>query len=519
LIARDSINQPDIVEQRSIAPGRFSPRGIAIRLFLTCWVVYGLHAATNTVREIYLALAIGDHFSFRVDEYANLHPDLFEKPGYGWHIGNNPGASMIAAVPYAALRPLIDRVVARVNSARAASHAEPPEYNSPWPMVREFFRESWRRGYDVKFGLAAIVMQGLVMAPTSAAIAVLMFFVCRRLVASDRTALWLALLYAFGTPTFFRTGYLNQNLLLGHIAFAGFVVLWDPGGRLRWSAGTRLAVAGAAGGLAVLMDYSGVVILGGLFAYALVKRVGGMVPAALRYGLGALGPLLLLWLYQWRSFGDPFHPGQHWMPPVEWIELGYRGYGPPQLELLWSLAFDYRYGFFVSGPLFLLALAAPFVRTRLARVEVWSMLALFAALWVFFSGSNYTRLQFNTGVRYMAPMFPFMFVPAAMVLVRLPRRVVYAIALVAVTVSWCLAMHRDVERGFGVFDPILHVFVGGFELPVLTVISQMSGSFGELVARGVSPLPLFALTGAILYGVWRSPAGGPRGAAQERVAE
>src|SRR6476659_6717726 len=63
----------------------YSSRSIAVRLFLTCWLVYSVHVATNTVREIYLALAIGDRLSFRVDEYAHLHPDLFEKPGYGWH--------------------------------------------------------------------------------------------------------------------------------------------------------------------------------------------------------------------------------------------------------------------------------------------------------------------------------------------------------------------------------------------------------------------------------------------------
>ncbi len=68
-------------------------RGLVVRLFLTCWLIYALHFATNTVREVYLALAIGDHLSFRVDEYRGLHPDLFEKPGFGWHIGANPGAS------------------------------------------------------------------------------------------------------------------------------------------------------------------------------------------------------------------------------------------------------------------------------------------------------------------------------------------------------------------------------------------------------------------------------------------
>ena len=58
------------------------------------------------VRENYLALAIGDHFSFRVDEYANMHDDIFEHPGYGWHIGSNPGASMLGAIPYALSRPV-----------------------------------------------------------------------------------------------------------------------------------------------------------------------------------------------------------------------------------------------------------------------------------------------------------------------------------------------------------------------------------------------------------------------------
>ena len=121
-------------------PWRYSTKGIAIRLFLTCWLIYVLHFASNTVREIYPALALGDHLSFRVDEYAHMHPDLFEKEGYGWHIGNNPGASMVAAIPYALARPIIDPLVAYVNRTRAASGAtEPPSYDLPWPMARRVF--------------------------------------------------------------------------------------------------------------------------------------------------------------------------------------------------------------------------------------------------------------------------------------------------------------------------------------------------------------------------------------------
>jgi len=492
------------------------PRAIALRLFLTCWIVYVLHFATNIVREIYPALALGDHFSFRVDEYAHMHPDLFEKEGYGWHIGNNPGASMVAAIPYALARPVIDRVVARVQARRAASGGEPPVYDSPWPMAREFYAESWRRGYDIKFGLAAAVMQSMCMAPSSALAVVMMFWLLRLVFRSDRKAMWLSLLYAFGTPVFFRTGFLNHNLMLGHIAFAGFLAMWNPGDSLRWTPRTRSFLGGLAGGTALLFDYSGAVLLLLLFAYCVVKRLmDSSFAEAFRHGvfyvLGTLGPVGLLWLYQWRSFGNPFFPGQHWMPPVEWIELGYQGYGPPQLELLAALAFDYRFGLFVTCPLMLLAVVSPLVDRgagrRLPARELGAMLVIFAVFWVFFSGSNYTRLQYNTGIRYMAPMFPFLFVPAVVVLDRMRFGLVYLIGVLSVAQSWALAMVRDVERGPGILAPILNVLLGGFQLPLLTRLSRME-AYADLFPFGPSPLPLFALAGAVLVGIWRwkSPA-------------
>ncbi|MBS1788239.1 MAG: hypothetical protein JST85_10975 [Acidobacteria bacterium] len=511
------------VESASVTvsqPGawRFTTRGLAWRLFLTCWLVYGLHFATNVVREIYPALALGDHFSFRLDEYANLHPDLFDKPGYGWHSGNNPGVSMLAAIPYAMARPVIDRVVARVQQKRAASGlTEPPAYDSPWPMAREFYKKAWQQGLDVKFGLAAFVMHAFCMAPVSALGVVAMFYLLRRLLWSDRKAFWLALLYAFGTPVFFRTGFLNHNLMLGHFVFIGFLAMWNPSHDKKWSSLTRFFLGGLAGGTAFLFDNSGVVMLLGLFVYGLIqrwriatddpRRLSDVVHHGFRYFLGTLPPVGLLWFYQWQSFGHPFYPGQQWMPPVEWIELGYQGFGWPKLSLLLSLAFDYRYGLFVVCPLFLLAVAAPFLNRGVKRLaiptfELTTMLVFFVALWIFFSGVNYTRLQFNTGIRYLSPIFPFLFIPAALMLARLPRLAVYLIALISVTESWCMAMYRDVERGLGVLDPVLHTLIGGFQLPALMTISRLGDQFGEFTGRGVSPLPLFALAAAILYVVW-----------------
>lgn len=505
------------------APWRFPARSIAVRLFLTCWIVYGLHFATNSVREVFLGLSLGDHFSFRLDEYAGMHPDIFETPGRGWHHGANPGVSMVAAVPYALSRPIVDRVVERVNRGRAASgRAEPPAYDSPWPNSRGFFREAWRRGLDVKLGLGAWVMHAFAMAPSSALAVVAMFHLLRQLLLSDRTAFWFALLYAFGTPVFFRTGYLNHNLMLGTIAFLGFLLMWNPSGSPRGSTRLRWLLGGVAGGLALLFDYSGAVLLLALFAYGLLKRLSVSSRAdafrhASWYVLGTLPPVGLLWLYQYRSFGNPFFPGQHWMPKVEWIERGYQGVQGPQLELLGLLALDYRFGLFVSCPLFLLALAAPFVGRRegsgprLPRLEAAWLLSLFVVFWLFLSGINYTRLQYNSGVRYFAPMFPFLFVLAAPVLARLPRPVLYVLAVASVAQEWALAMYRDVERGPGVLEPILKVFLGGFELPALTTLSRVAG-LGGYFPHGPSPLPLFAVAAALIFGLWATKPFERRGA-------
>jgi hypothetical protein len=494
-------------------PWIFTTRGIAVRLFLTCWMIYSAHVATNTVREIYLALAIGDHFSFRVDEYANIHSDLFEKEGFGWHIGANPGASMLGAVPYFLSRPLLDRIVDKVNRARAAGGPkEIPKYDSPWPARREFYQEAWRRGFDVKFGLAAIVMQWFCMAPICALGAVLMFYVLRRVFHSDRVGFWLALLYAFGTPVFFRAGFLNQNMILGHFAFAGFLVLWNPGQDFQWPAAARWFLGGLAGGASLLLDYSGVVFLTGLFCYAVVKAweagpLRRLIRCASYFVLGSIGPILLLWFYQWRSFGNPFFPGQHWMPPVEWIDVGYRGFTWPQPELMWHLLFDYRYGLFVTCPLMLLVLLSPWwnrgEKRAIALPEFAAMLLIPLGLWLFCSGISYTRLQYNNGLRYLAPLLPFLYVAVAMVLVRIPRRLAYFISILGVAQAWSMAMSRDVASGFGAFDPVVHVFIGGFQLPLLTLMSRMSsGQYGNYTSLGVSPLPIFAVVAALLFVIW-----------------
>jgi hypothetical protein len=64
-----------------------------------------------------------------------------------------------------------------------------------------------------------------------------------------------------------------------------------------------------------------------------------------------------------------------------------------------------------------------------------------------------------------------------------------------------MAMYRDVERGFGIFDPVVHILTGGFQLPVLTVLSRI-GQFSEYTGPNPSPLPIMAVVALMLYAVW-----------------
>lgn len=493
-------------------------RSYRIRIFLTCWILFSLHFATDFVREHYLVMSIADHFSFRLDGFEDMHPDIFVTEKHGAHHGANPGASMIAAIPYVIFKPLVDRINERVLARRAASGEEiTAVYNDPRPLRVKFFKQARERGLDIKFGLIGLITQVFCMAPLSALSAVVIFNVFVWLGTSMRGATWLAILYAVGTPVLFRTAFLNQNLMVGIFALFAFVLLWRQHTFQRLDMKTVYMLAGFFGGLCLLNDYSGGIPLALLGVYGLVLRAQengfarGLVES-LWYAAGSLLPIFLLGLYQYKSFGHPLYPGQHYMPPVEWIEIGYQGVGGPQLELLKMLWFDHRFGLFVVAPVLLLAFIAPFLKYKgkplVPLRETLLILAIFLSLSIFFSAVQYTRLQWNTGIRYLMAVVPLMYILAGAALARLPQIISYPLAVLVVAESVSIAMVRSQH---GVIDNMMKVFLEGFQLPWLGTLSRMATQYAPfLEGHQASALPFMTLAGVLIYGVWkiRTPARG-----------
>ena len=487
---------------------------VRVRLFLTAWIVFSLHYATDFVREHFLVVSMVEDRTFDLEPYLGMHPDIFSSPPNaavkGVHHGANPGISMLAAIPYVFARPFVDRIVARQLAVRRARNDTSAVYNDPRAARVQFYRAAVERGLDVRFGLVGVITMVLCMAPLSAFGVVVMFTLLRGAGLQEKTSAWLSMLYAFGTPVLFRTAYLNQNLAIGVVALTALLLLWNPSNVVRIRPQRRLVLAGLAGGFAFLCDYSGALATGLLGLYAMARgrdadsSFGGPWRAALGYGLGAAVPLVVLWYYQWAAFGNFILPPQHWMPAAQALsEHGYQGITGPSWELFQMLLLHPQFGLFVFAPLLILALGAPFVAARrqsfVPNRELLLCGLIGFAFILFFSTVQYTRLQWSTGIRYLMPIVPFLFVAAAVTLVRLPKWVAWPVVVVALTVSWSIAMVRN---QYGVSTNVIRVFVEGLQLPWLSTLGRMAKQYAPWLDGRPSALPAMLLTAVLVAGIW-----------------
>jgi hypothetical protein len=477
------------------------------RLFATVWLVYSLFATTNVVRETYLAMSLGSNLSARVDAYAGLHDDLFEIPGRGWYINSNPGTSMIAAIPYGLLiRPAI--ALATRIAPGIAEPRPPAAYDDPRATRTVFMNLARARGLDIVLGLAAIGTAVTLMAPLGAAATVLLFLYLRARLPDERRALWYAVAFAFVTPQFFRAAFINQNAVVAHLVLGSYVLMTglQPRPVDRGPGAGALAGIGALLGLAVVCDYSAIpyLLTFGLWILADARRRDGAaasIRAGSIYTAGALPAIALLLAYQWLAFGNPVWPAQRYMPPTEYSVRGWFGFTLPTPDLLWANLFDLRYGLFAFCPLLLLALATPLVRraaatpTRDAFAWIWiSTLALL----VFSSANQFANLQWNTGVRYMVPAAPLLYLAAVPVLEAIPRLARWSVVGLSGVIMAAVTMTRE-----DVPTALRLVFSQGPDLPVLIVLRKMASGYERLQLPGATFWIIAAVVATVLWLLWR----------------
>lgn len=412
------------------------------RLFLACWLIFAVHWAPFMIREEFPAITLATDGTLNVARFEGWTSDIFARGDGRAFINNNPGASILGAVPLFVARPLLERVE-RWNDRNPSSIARSWRAEDFPAIPAVAHRREW-----YLFFVGFLTSAGL-MAPVSALTTVVL---ARALIGSGtsaRDALLVAATFAFATPVFQRTGYLNHNLLVTHAGLLCALTLWNTGRSV--SSIARLLGAGALGGLALLCDYSGglVTAFGGIYAMLVAGGAGTTWAARIRngawYTLGALPPLAILAWYQWWAFGSSVVASQQLMPAIEQTSRGFRGMDWPSWRIAMMNFFDPRFGLFVVCPILVLAPLAWLVpgRMRVPNRERAVILAFSMSFVLFCAANQYSELQWTTGIRYLVPIVPGVLLLALQVLSAAPRSVAAAILIFSVGWSWLAAVAHN----------------------------------------------------------------------------
>ncbi|HTF86839.1 MAG TPA: hypothetical protein VK843_00400 [Planctomycetota bacterium] len=428
---------------------------VRLRLFLVSWILFSLFFATNIVREHYPAFTLIEHGDFRCDEYLGWHADIFQHTDGHSYVGNNVMGSVIAAVPLLVFDPVLDRIEA-YSQRKLAESSTPIDttYATKYPNRANMYKAARLAGKDLRLGASAVVTSVFLMAPLSALFTLLVYsFLLRRSVPRSR-AVWLALLFAFGTPIWYRTAHLNHNMFLMEALFGAFLILFGAPDRAYEPSLRRRLWAGFLLGLAVSLDYAGAipaVILGLYFLWnrAAVAGLRRALTESLPALLAALPPIAFLLWSQKIMYGGWFTPGQFVMRPVNYTEVGMKGISWPSPEVFLKNLIAPGWGLYTFGPLLLIALwPAPRKEDAgwvLPRRERRWVLALIVAFLLFNAANIYSLMQFNSGFRYLLPIVPFAFLQASGHLARMGRTALAIVSVLVIGHGLVLCMTREVN--------------------------------------------------------------------------
>ena len=174
-----------------------------------------------------------------------------------------------------------------------------------------------------------------------------------------------------------------------------------------------ISLAGLCAGWAAITNYIMAVVVLLLFCYLLlaVRRKHGW----LWFGLGLLGPFLLICAYNVACFGTPFTTNYSHEDPAfktgSDAVLGLFLY--PQWSVFPTVLFSPYRGLFFSAPVLLMGVYGLIVWARdgRTRAEAWLMISILLFFLLFVMTFNGWHGGWAVGPRYLAPALPFLAMP------------------------------------------------------------------------------------------------------------
>jgi len=246
-----------------------------------------------------------------------------------------------------------------------------------------------------------------------------------------------AVAFGFGTGFFpYATMMFGHNVVaVGLCASLYFLLSAEKattanGAKLRW------ALSGATAGVAAISTYIAVVPVVMLAVYLFLLR--RRVDALWWYGLGLLGPFLLICYYNWTCFGTPFTTNYHFQnPQFQENDAFLRVLGRPRLDRLIALLVSPFRGLFFSAPVLLMGVFGLVVmgRSREKRALTILLTSIFAFFFLFAISFHGWHGGWGVGPRYLLPGLPFLAVAVTMGFMRYPKITGALAALSVVTMG------------------------------------------------------------------------------------
>ena len=266
---------------------------------------------------------------------------------------------------------------------------------------------------------------------------VLFFRLARELSgASVRHCLLTTLVFAFGTPFFPYATMFYEHDIIAVVLMISFNMLYRVKNRMPISASEKqvltevnwtparinlyILVSGFCSGYAAITNYLQVVaaIFLGLYLIFRIRRKFGWF----WYGLGMLGPFLMICIYNLACFGKLLTTNYHFESPFfrsgsgSFLDV----FISPQWNVLLAILFSPYRGLFFTSPVLLLgALGLVWVcRKEEFRAEALLFSAIIGFLLLFAASFNGWHGGWAVAPRYLIPMLPFLSLPLVLAFIR-----------------------------------------------------------------------------------------------------
>jgi hypothetical protein len=352
-------------------------------LFIAGAAFYHPAEYDNTASRYALLSAIVDHGTLNIDAF---HNDTIDRAQWKGHYYSNkaPGASFLGIPVYWILRNL-----------------------TPFKDIRPMV---WLDMYIVRVVTTTLLF---------ALLGVVMYRLALHCGAVPRQALMMIMAYGFGTIALLHTALFSGHQIAASCSFFSFALLVCCSSNNRaaeknnWFWGL---LAGCFAGVAVLSDYTAIVIAVCLAAYAVISRCDIRLKAG--FVISALLCAVVLAAYNTACFDNPFsfsYEHQSYEKFREGTLQGILGVGLPQLTAMITLLISPSRGLFFIMPILLLSfwgLSGMIGGQKLQREGIFTIVVVIVSF-LFVAGFYGWHGGWSFGPRYLVPMLPFLAFPLA----------------------------------------------------------------------------------------------------------